>query len=90
MYINVEMANCEKRPKQERDDIRFTPPTYRVLPYSMISSPKPSVNMWQVSKWLVSVDWGVLHIDMQDNFCSNLIDILTSCCSDSIYSLEKL
>ena len=24
MYINVGMANCEKRPKQERDDIRFT------------------------------------------------------------------
>ena len=24
MYINVGMANCEKWPKQERDDIRFT------------------------------------------------------------------
>ena len=24
MYINVGMTNCEKRPKQERDDIRFT------------------------------------------------------------------
>ena len=24
MYINVGMANHEKRPKQERDDIRFT------------------------------------------------------------------
>ena len=24
MYINVGMANCEKRLKQERDDIRFT------------------------------------------------------------------
>ena len=24
VYINVGMANCEKRPKQERDDIRFT------------------------------------------------------------------
>ena len=24
MYVNVGMANCEKRPKQERDDIRFT------------------------------------------------------------------
>ena len=24
MYINVGMANREKRPKQERDDIRFT------------------------------------------------------------------
>ena len=24
MYINVGMANCEKQPKQERDDIRFT------------------------------------------------------------------
>ena len=24
MYINVGMANCEKRTKQERDDIRFT------------------------------------------------------------------
>ena len=24
MYINVGMANCEKRPKQERDDICFT------------------------------------------------------------------
>ena len=24
MYINEGMANCEKRPKQERDDIRFT------------------------------------------------------------------
>ena len=24
MYINVGMANCEKRPKQERDDIHFT------------------------------------------------------------------
>ena len=24
MYINVGMANCEKRPKQERDDLRFT------------------------------------------------------------------
>ena len=24
MYINVGMANCEKRPKPERDDIRFT------------------------------------------------------------------
>ena len=24
MYINVGMANCEKRPKKEWDDIRFT------------------------------------------------------------------
>ena len=23
MYINVRMANCEKRPKEERDDIHF-------------------------------------------------------------------
>ena len=28
MYINVGMANCEKRPKQERDDIRFTAVRY--------------------------------------------------------------
>ena len=30
MYINVGMANCEKRPKQERDDIRFT---HIAIPY---------------------------------------------------------
>ena len=24
MYINVGMANCEKRPKQEQDDIRLS------------------------------------------------------------------
>ena len=36
MYINVGMANCEKRPKQERDDIRFT---HIAIPTSFYPSP---------------------------------------------------
>ena len=36
MYINVGMANCEKRPKQERDDIRFT---HIAIPISFYPSP---------------------------------------------------
>ena len=36
MYTNVGMANCEKRPKQERDDIRFThiaiPTSFHCMP----------------------------------------------------------
>ena len=36
MYINVGMANREKRPKQERDDIRFT---HIAIPTSFYPSP---------------------------------------------------
>ena len=36
MYIDVGMANCEKRPKQERDDIRFT---HIAIPTSFYPSP---------------------------------------------------
>ena len=36
MYINVGMENCEKRPKQERDDIRFT---HIAIPTSFYPSP---------------------------------------------------
>ena len=36
MYINVGMANCEKQPKQERDDIRFT---HTAIPTSFYPSP---------------------------------------------------
>ena len=36
MYINVGMANCEKRPKQEQDDIRFT---HIAIPTSFYPSP---------------------------------------------------
>ena len=36
MYINVGMANCEKRPKQERDNIRFT---HIAIPTSFSPSP---------------------------------------------------
>ena len=36
MYIKVGMANCEKRPKQERDDIRFT---HIAIPTSFYPSP---------------------------------------------------
>ena len=39
MYINVGMANCEKRPKQERDDIRFT---HIAIPTSFYPSPIPT------------------------------------------------
>ena len=36
MYINVGMANCEKQPKQERDDIHFT---HIAIPTSFYPSP---------------------------------------------------
>ena len=36
MYIDVGMANCEKRPKQERDDIRFK---HIAIPTSFYPSP---------------------------------------------------
>ena len=41
MYINVGMANCEKRPKQERDDIRFTHTghPYIFLPHQLTAPP---------------------------------------------------
>ena len=36
MYINVGMANHEKRPKQERDDIRFTHIAIRTSFYNFL------------------------------------------------------
>ena len=40
MYVNVGMANREKRPKQEREDIRFThtvtPTSFYIFHYNNI------------------------------------------------------
>ena len=49
MYVNVGMANREKRPKQERDDIRFT---HIAIPTSFYPSPPRSPTQYPHADYL--------------------------------------
>ena len=52
MYINVGMANCEKWPKQERDDIRFT---HIAIPTSFYPSPTHSPTQYPLHANYLSI-----------------------------------
>ena len=56
MYNNVGMANREKRPKQERDDIRFT---HIAIPYILFCNIEVCILLEHV---LISYTGGVCYL----------------------------
>ena len=79
MYINVGMANCEKRPKQERDDIRFI---HIAIPTSFYPSPTHGPTQYPLHADYLSIHHHPRITQQLHHICTNTI--IQSPCSVTV------